>query len=270
VTASLRRRYARTILRLAEVADRRIEDAFASVPREDFLPSPPWTIISGGTAEVTSDLADLYQDVLVSLDPRQGINNGEPALHAAWIKAVDPVPGDDIVHVGVGGGYYTAILASLVAPDGFVEAYEIDAHLAGQATENLKGCANVTVHAGSAFGRLLPPADIVYVNAGVFAPDPEWLRTLKLGGRLVFPWQPSRQWGPAMLVRRHRRGFSAKALMSVGFIICAGQGRGRTGTITSRGLEATRSLWLDEDRAPDDTATAIYEDLWFSTDEVEG
>jgi protein-L-isoaspartate(D-aspartate) O-methyltransferase len=263
---TLRRRYAEAIARLAKVDDPRIEKAFAAVPREDFLPPPPWTVISGGVAEETSDLAEVYRDVLVALDRRQGINNGEPALHAAWMQAVEPRPGERVVHVGAGTGYYTAILAALVAPGGAVEAFEIDPALAAAARHNLASAEGVAVEAESAFGRKLLPADIVYVNAGVFAPDAEWLTALRPGGRLIFPWQPGARWGPAMLVRRAERGFSARAIMSVGFIVCAGQGRGRSGTITGRGLEATRSVWLLAERPPDDSATAIYDDLWFSAD----
>ena len=266
---ALRRRYAEAIARLAHAEDPRIENAFASVPREDFLPPPPWTVIAGGVAEETSDLEDIYQDVLVALDRRQGINNGEPALHAAWMQAVAPKPGEGIVHVGAGTGYYTAILASLVTPGGTVEAFEIDPDLAAAARKNLAAVGGVAVHAESAFGRPLAPADVVYVNAGVFAPDPEWLAALRPGGRLIFPWQPTVRWGPAILVRRAGRGFSARAIMSVGFIVCAGQGRGRAGTITSRGLESTRSVWLTTQRVPDGSATAIYDDLWFSADAVD-
>ena len=263
-----RRRYARTILHIAGIEDARIEAAFAAVPREDFLPPPPWTVIGGGIAEETHNVEDLYRDVLVALDRRHGINNGEPALHAAWIKAVAPQPGERVVHVGAGTGYYTAILALLVAPAGVVEAFEIEPPLAAAAAANLAPYAGTAVRAESAFGRPLAAADVVYVNAGVFAPDAEWLRALKPGGRLIFPWQPTVRWGPAMLVRRRERGYSAHALMSVGFIICAGQGRGRRGEITRRGLEATRSLHLSEQRPPDATATAIYDDVWFSAEEI--
>ena len=261
-----RRRYAKAVLRMAGTDDPRIEACFAELPREAFLPPPPWTVLNAGVATQTSDVADLYQDVLVALDRRQGINNGEPALHAAWLAAVDLQPGEVAVHVGTGGGYYTAMLSRLVAPDGRVEAYEAHEGLAALAGENLRPYRNVAVHAGSAFGRKLPAADVVYVNAGVFAPDPEWLRALRPGGRLIFPWQPTAQWGPAMLVRRRPGGFSAEAIMSVGFVVCTGQPIGRSGEITRVGLDATRSVWLKEDRPPDDTATAIYDALWFSAE----
>jgi protein-L-isoaspartate(D-aspartate) O-methyltransferase len=265
---SLRHRYAREVMRLARVDDPRIEAVFAGTPREDFLPPPPWTILDAGMASRTSVVADLYRDVLVVLDRRNGINNGEPALHAAWLAAVDPQPGDGVIHVGVGGGYYTAMLAQLVGPGGRVDAFEVHEGLAALAARNLEPFGNVAVHAASAFGRPLPPADVVYVNAGVFAPDAEWLRALSPRGRLVFPWQPVAQWGPAVLVRREPGGFSARRLMDVGFVVCTGQPMGAAGEITAPGLAATRSVWLRDERAPDASATAVFRDVWFSAEEV--
>jgi hypothetical protein len=34
-------------------------------------------------------------------------------------------------------------------------------------------------------------------------------------------------------------------------------------------VERTRSVWLEEQRPPDETATAVYEGVWFSCEEVE-
>ena len=41
-----------------------------------------------------------------------------PSLHAALIAAAAAQPGEDVVHVGSGVGYYTAILAELVGAAG--------------------------------------------------------------------------------------------------------------------------------------------------------
>jgi protein-L-isoaspartate(D-aspartate) O-methyltransferase len=262
--------YASHIMRLAGVEDPRIEDAFATVVREAFLPHPPWTVISMGTGMRTSAVSDIYDNVLVAIAPERGINNGEPALHATWIDAVGPRPGESVIHVGAGMGYYTAILACLVEPGGRVEAFEYEADLAARAKRNLEGYSHVTVHSASAFGRTLPGADIVYVNAGVAAPDREWLRALHPRGRLIFPWQPRRGWGPAMLVTRRAGGFSAHSLMTVGFISCSGTGQ----EVSSRrlpdesDLASVRSVWIRSDRSPDRSAVAVYDKVWFSSEEV--
>jgi protein-L-isoaspartate(D-aspartate) O-methyltransferase len=267
-----RSEYAEEIARLTDLRDRRIVQAFAAVPRENFLPPPPWTTISVGIATQTQDIAAIYDNVLVAIDRERGINNGEPALHAAWLDAVSPQPGEKVVHVGAGTGYYTAILAHLVEPGGHVEAYEYEADLAAMAAQNLAGCSNVSVHAASAFGRTLPPADVIYVNAGVIAPDAEWLKALKPGGRLIFPWQPHKDWGPAVLVRRRPGGFSADLLMTVGFISCSGttEKAASKHLPTEAGLATVRSIWLIDDRPPDDSAVVVYDQVWFSAAVVTG
>jgi protein-L-isoaspartate(D-aspartate) O-methyltransferase len=262
--------YAEQVARLAGIRDKRIEEAFAAVPREAFLPLPPWSVISMGSTARTSDLAEIYENVLVVIDRGRGINNGEPALHAAWIDAVSPKPNESVIHVGAGLGYYTAILARLVQPNGHVEAFEYEADLAAQAAKNLAPYSNVAVHAASAFGRTLPQADIIYVNAGVVAPDVEWLRALNPGGRLIFPWQPHKGWGPAMLVRRYASGFSAQSLMTVGFISCSGTNERPSiaHLPTEADLAAVRSVWIKGDRSPDSSAVAVYDDVWFSSEEI--
>lgn len=266
-----RARYAETITRAAWVTDPRIERAFAMIPREGFLPPPPWTVFPPGGffKRPTSDPKELYDDVLVVLDPRRGVNNGQPSLHAAWIAAVDPRPGETVVHVGAGSGYYTAILGVLVVPGGAVQAYEIDSQLAHLAARNLACLDHVAVLGESAVGHALPEADLVYVNAGVTAPDAGWLRALKPGGRLIFPWQPSGPGGVTLMVRREAGGFAAKPTLSVGFISCEGAAlSGRTPRPSADAVERTRSVWITADRSPDDTATAIYDDVWFSSVEA--
>jgi protein-L-isoaspartate(D-aspartate) O-methyltransferase len=265
-----RRRYADTVTALAGVRDTRIHALFGTIPREAFLPPPPWTTISRGVAVQTSNVSDLYEDVLVALDREQGINNGEPALHAAWLAAVNPQPGETVIHIGAGTGYYTAMLATLVMPDGVVEAYEIHEGLAKDAARNLAPYPNVRIHAKSAVGRRLPASDVTYVNAGPVAPDPEWLRSLEPGGRLIFPWQPLSGWGHTALVTRRPGGFRVNVLMAVGFIRCSGE---RTtvaagGAPSEADVVATRSVWLAEDRAPDGSATAVYDQVWFSSEDI--
>src|ERR1700691_3106372 len=118
-----------------------IEQAFAHVRRETFAGPGPWSIMTVGSNYVETpddDPAFLYQDTLLALDPERGLNIGVPSAHALWLHAVDVKEGETVLQVGAGTGYYTAILAHLVGPDGRVYAYEIAAGLAARARDNLK------------------------------------------------------------------------------------------------------------------------------------
>ncbi|CEJ12847.1 Protein-L-isoaspartate O-methyltransferase [bacterium YEK0313] len=265
-----RRTYARSLAQRSGSTDPRVERAFAMVPREDFLPPGPWRILRGRRYVRTPDAnpVHLYRNVLVALDAARGINNGEPLLHAAWIAAVVPAPGETVTQIGVGMGYYTAILALLVGDGGSVTGFELDAELARAARRNLAAFAGVTVIAGDASTAPLPPSDIVYVNAGVAAPPAAWLAALKPGGRMIFPWRPASDIGLAVLIVRHADGFAARAVMPSWFIPCAGASdatRTLAPPASSQGAWRIASLWLMRDRPPDATAVAVYPDLWFSS-----
>src|SRR3712207_9493407 len=66
---------------------------------------------------------------------------------------------------------FRSILAMLVLPDGHVYAYEIDERLAAMAKRHLEAFREVIVRAQSGIGADLPEADVIYVNAGLAAPD---------------------------------------------------------------------------------------------------
>ena len=63
----------------------------------------------------------------------RGINNGQPSLWAYLFDHLDLLPGEQVLHLGCGTGYYTAIIAELVGSAGRVTAVEIDATLARKA-----------------------------------------------------------------------------------------------------------------------------------------
>jgi protein-L-isoaspartate(D-aspartate) O-methyltransferase len=252
--------------------DPRFERAFELVRREAFVGPGPWHInVYQRTVETpNADPAFLYQNVLVTLDAAKGINNGEPFLHAAWIGAVDPKAGETICHIGAGTGYYSAILSVLALPDGRVNAYEIDENLARRARENLAPFENVSVIHGDATQLPLPPSDLVYVNAGVATPPLGWLKTLRPHGRIIFPWRPSQDTALAVIITRKPAGFAVKPLMVSYFIPCVGvSAADQCSKIPDeRETWSARSVWPVADRAPDETAVAICEDLWFSSAEV--
>lgn len=265
----IRKFYARLMAANAASSDPRLEEVFASVPRETFLGPGPWTIVAGNGKITTpsADPAHVYQNVLVALDADKGINNGEPFLHATWIGKLAPQPGEVVSHIGAGTGYYTALLASLVSPGGSVTAFELDDRLAELARENLETYSNVTVVHGDAVTTPLPPSDIIYVNAGVVAPPAGWLKALRPGGRMIFPWRPAERVPLAMLVTRTEKGFACDAFMRAWFIPCFGASLIDLAAKVPTREQATRSrsIWLTSDKAPDRTATAILGDVWFSS-----
>ena len=186
----MRRAYARQMLATLGVDNPAIEAAFAAVPREAFLRPPPWTASSpfGGYRPLSgSDPVVLYQDLLIALDPARGVNNGSPSLHAKLLEALGPTPGEHIVHVGAGAGYYSAILAELVGPTGQVTAVEFDAALAERAKTFLSARGNVRVVHGDGARWPETPADGVYVNFAVARPADRWIEGLARGRPACLP-----------------------------------------------------------------------------------
>jgi len=248
----------------------RLEGAFEAVPREMFLPPGPWHIEAapGGYVETpNADLRFLYQDVLVAIDKKRGINNGQPSGHARFMAQLEPQPGETVLHIGAGTGYYTAILSMLVSPGGRVAAFELQEDLAAQARHNLKTFDNISVATGDATRLRLPDADVIYVNAGVIRPPLNWLLALRCGGRMFVPWRPAVDIGIALFIRRTDRGFIVDPAMPAWFIPCIGAASGAPGDKHPKldGAWASRALYLKTERAPDATATAIYDEVWFSS-----
>jgi len=184
-----RRSFAQHVMRAASARNQRLEDAFATVRREDFVGDGPWPIFSGSGYALTpdDDPSHLYRDVLIGLVPERGLNNGQPSFHAAQLAKADPPLGAQIVHVGAGTGYYSAIMAELTGPIGRVTAIEYDGALAAKAKANLAARANVEVLHGDGAELCPPNAGLIYVNAGATGPAPAWLEALRDGGRLMLP-----------------------------------------------------------------------------------
>jgi protein-L-isoaspartate(D-aspartate) O-methyltransferase len=235
--AIVRRAYAKQVLAAAGATDERVEAAFAAVPREDFLGPGPWPIYRfWGDAYVATPSADpvyLYTNDLVGILPERHLNNGQPSLHAHLIACAAPRPGEHVVHVGAGVGYYSAIMAHLVGADGRVTAIEFDAGLAERSTANFRHHANVRVIEGD--GAIVPfdPADVIYVNAGATRPADAWLDRLRDGGRLVLPLTtdkgfrsadagPVERRGAVFVITRDGADFGARWVSGVAIFPCEG------------------------------------------------
>jgi protein-L-isoaspartate(D-aspartate) O-methyltransferase len=271
-TDDARRVYAQELVRELGPGHQRLHDAFAHTPREQFLGPPPWPLLRGGfTRQWTDDARELYQDVLVGLDVELGINNGQPSLHAQCLAACDPRPNDVALHVGAGTGYYSAILAHLVGPQGHVIAYEIEAHLAERAARNLAALPQVSVRATSGAEPPLPACDVIYVNAGATHPVAAWLDAMRTGARLMFPLTTDDGDGCMLLVtRRSERAYAARALMRVSFIACIGAreaqaARALRQAFAARSEHSIRSLRRDD--RPDASVWCAGPGWWLSSDE---
>ncbi|WP_257169795.1 methyltransferase domain-containing protein [Bradyrhizobium sp. SRS-191] len=267
--------YAKLICTAAKLDDPRIEEAFRSIKREPFAGPGPWWITLGGHSYVQTpddDPAFLYQNLLLALDHERGINIGQPSAHAMWLGACNVKPAETVLQVGVGSGYYTAILAHLVGAQGRVHAYEIDEAMAARARENLADLPQVELRMQSGAVSDLPQADLIYVCAGAAQPSRSWLDALRTGGRLLFPLAPQGVFGGMLLMTRPDQGavWPARFVSRAGFIGCVGLQDDETGRRLSAAFAtdwaAVRSLRLDG--APDESCWFAGDGWWLSTAEA--
>ncbi len=244
--ADVRRVYARQMLTIADATeDKRLEDAFARVPREKFLGSDRWHILTPWSRYTYADRDPtlIYQDVVIALDEARGVNNGSPSLHARWLYIVAPRDGEKVAHIGCGTGYYTAILSELVGTRGRVTAVEYDATLAALAKENLSDRRNVNVVHGNGCEWPKEETDIIYVNFAIPRPAAPWIENLSEGGRLIFPLgvpRTTRVGGQtlnaiAIFVTHRNEGYAASAVHPVSFVFVEGAS-------PERDLDEIRSL----------------------------
>jgi protein-L-isoaspartate(D-aspartate) O-methyltransferase len=232
--AVVRRAFARQMVGSLGIEDARLEAAFATVRREDFLGVEEWHIatMSGAYRKLpANDPVYVYQDRLFGLQQERGVNNGSPSLHAWMLHNLAPRAGDHVAHIGAGAGYYTALLAELVGSAGHVTAVEFDGELGARARANLEDWPNVTVVQGDGAMWPVGPADRVYVNFAVSQPAGPWIERLALDGKLIFPLgvpdPSSRPDGPrhsvrgaALMIEKRAQGIAAKSL-GPAFFVCA-------------------------------------------------
>jgi protein-L-isoaspartate(D-aspartate) O-methyltransferase len=279
--ADLRRRYAEEIFVLAGATHEPIRNAYAKVPRERFCGPGPWTVWDAAAAPrptPDADPAHLYANVLVSLDAAKSLNNGEPRFWAWLFERLKPMPGERILHVGAGTGYYTAILAEMAGPAGSVTGIEYEPELAERARAGLGDRHNVQVLQGDARTLASGRADIIVASCGFDAVPVRWVRMLKDGGRLLIPLTAGSPWpgigGGAMLLVTHRGGTYEATF--AGAVMIYHDMSGRTPEATGRLAQALgfqpgqpwtppqiSSLRLEG--KPDDTCWLAGEGWWIST-----
>jgi protein-L-isoaspartate(D-aspartate) O-methyltransferase len=281
--------YAEEIRLSANISSAALIEAFARVPRENFLGPGPWKIASvdiglGGTTYIQTPDANprhLYHNVPVALNPARDLNNGQPAALAKWIDALGITSGMRVYHLGCGVGYFTAIMAEMVGRSGSVIASEIDAELAARASTNLAGYANVSVHSGDAADFDPGDCDAMLINAGVTHPQPRWLERLSVGGNLALPLTVAAgmgmgaNLGKGVMARitRQANGFSANIVSFVAIYSCVGMREAHLEQALSKAMGTGKLFKLRSLRRdfhePTDTCIVHGADLCFSADEID-
>jgi protein-L-isoaspartate(D-aspartate) O-methyltransferase len=197
----LRRRFfAEELEAVCKLRTAALVDAFARVPREQFLPPGPWTVLAdsdlnqlmvSGRQRMRStpdtDPARVYHNIAVAIDPERQLFNGQPGTLGFWIDTLDLAPGARVLHVGAGLGYYTAVMGECAGREGRVLAFEVDEALAAEAARRLASRPWIEIRQGDASAPLQETFDAILVNAGVTHPLDSWLDALAPGGRMMLP-----------------------------------------------------------------------------------
>ena len=162
-------------LRTDRVTDRRILSAFATLPRERFVPEEKRQLA----------YSDSSLEVWPSIDGAQARFLLPPVVLARLIQLAAVEAKDAVLDVGCATGYSTAVLARLASS---VTAVEPEPELAIAAREALQelGIANAAVIEG-ALRRGTPeagPFDVILLNGRVPEVPGSLLAQLKEGGRL--------------------------------------------------------------------------------------
>jgi len=221
-----RQAFAAELRAVAHVRNETVLRAFAAVPREDFVGSGPWRLLNLYEQRYwTTPDADprwLYHNVLVALDESRGLNTGEPSLWAHHFDRIDLRTGERVLQIGTGTGYFTAILAEIVGPEGRVLGLEVDGQLAVAAKANLEHWPQAAVRKVEGVVPIDGQWDVLIAFAGVSAPPMVWVDALADGGRALIPLTNEQRFGMLLRIDRAADGFAARQAGTIGIFPCTG------------------------------------------------
>lgn len=156
-------------IRPAEVLDSQVLNTISEVPREYFVPVE------------YRQLA--YSDTNIPLGNNQVMMS--PIQEARMLQALGIQSQDEILEIGTGSGYATALMAKLGKK---VTSIEIDQQLSSSAAQKLRqhGITNVTLEVGDASKgwSQSAPYDVIGVTGSLPVMCEELKLQLKQGGRL--------------------------------------------------------------------------------------
>jgi protein-L-isoaspartate(D-aspartate) O-methyltransferase len=159
----------------------RVEQAFRTVSRHDFLPG--------------HSLEDAYSRKPVvtqrAPDGSSTSSASSPNLVAGMLEQLQTEPGNAVLEIGAATGFNAALLACLAGPGGRVVTIEYDGDLAARAAANLRraGYPGVQVITGDGALGYQPaaPYDRIIVTAEATDITAAWWSQLTPDGRIVVP-----------------------------------------------------------------------------------
>lgn len=179
----LRRRLVRDLRRDGFLSDDRVAAAFATVPRDVFVPDQP-------KKDVYTDRAFITKQV----DGVPTSSSSQPSIMALMLEQLDVAPGMRVLEIGAGTGYNAALIANLAGPDGRVVAVDIDPEVAEGARTHLDAAGYnghiEIVTADGGFGHPpMAPYDRIIATAACWQIPQPWIEQLAEGGLIVLPFR---------------------------------------------------------------------------------
>ena len=203
-THALRLRMVSEQIAARGIRDARVLDAMRQVPRHRFFP--------------LHNLERAYADAAQPIGEGQTIS--QPFIVALMTAALELRGGENVLEIGAGSGYQSALLARLCRR---VTAIERHASLAAGARRVLAelGVANVTIHTADGSHGWPENAPYDAILAAAVAPEipPALLPQLAPGGRLILPLGPEFHSQRLVLLTRLPNGnLTQRDLGAVGFV----------------------------------------------------
>jgi protein-L-isoaspartate(D-aspartate) O-methyltransferase len=158
-------------LRTGGVVDRRVLEAMATVPREEFV--------------LPGDREEAYADRALPIGESQTIS--QPLMVAILVEALELHPGDVALDIGTGSGYQAAVMAACGARVISVERIPELANRAAERLARLGVDVEVVATDGSVGLPDRAPFDAIGVGAAAPRLPVALARQLREGGRLVVP-----------------------------------------------------------------------------------